>query len=297
MSGRRSRHRWSGPAGTLRDAVTDGLFRAVIGLALMLPYRWRVPLAGRIVARIVAPLAGFRRRIRENLALVLPDLPVAEVETLARDVPDNLGRTIAEIYSGPEFVARMRDVPLTGPGAADLAAAQRDGRPVILVTGHFGNYDAARAALIARGYRLGGLYRPMKNRFFNRHYVAAIERIGKPLFPRGARGLGAMVRHLRSGGMVGIVMDQHMRHGADLTFFGQTAMTATSAADLAVKYDALLIPIYAIRKPDGLSFDLRVESPIPPGDPREMTQALNDSLEALVRQHMGQWLWIHRRWK
>lgn len=297
MSGKRTRHRWSGPLGTLRDAVTDGLFRAMIGLAMALPYRWRIPLAGWLVARVVAPIAGFRRRIRENLALVMADLPKAEVERLARDVPDNLGRTIAEIYSGPDFVDRMRDVPLTGPGAEALAAAQREGRPVILVTGHFGNYDAARAALIARGYRLGGLYRPMKNRFFNRHYVAAIERIGKPLFARGSKGLGAMVRHLRSGGMVGIVMDQHMRHGADLTFFGQTAMTATSAADLAVKYDAELIPIYAIRQPDGLSFVLRVEMPVPPGDPRKMTQMLNDSLEALVRRHMGQWLWIHRRWK
>jgi KDO2-lipid IV(A) lauroyltransferase len=106
-----------------------------------------------------------------------------------------------------------------------------------------------------------------------------------------------MVRHLRSGGMLGMLIDQHMGHGAPLTFFGKTALTALSAADLALKYDALLVPTYGIRGPDGLSFTIVVEAPIPAGTPEAMTQALNDSLEALVRRHMDQWFWIHRRWK
>jgi KDO2-lipid IV(A) lauroyltransferase len=168
---------------------------------------------------------------------------------------------------------------------------------VILVTGHFGNYDASRAALIARGYRVGALYMPMTNRHFNEHYVKAISRIGTPLFPRGRSGLADMVRHLRSGGMLGMLVDQHMVHGAQLSFFGYPAMTALSAAELALKYDALLVPTYAVRSPDGLSFDIIVETPIPQGSPEAMTQALNDSLEALVRQHVDQWFWIHRRWK
>jgi KDO2-lipid IV(A) lauroyltransferase len=180
---------------------------------------------------------------------------------------------------------------------AALEAAHREGRPVILVTGHFGNYDASRAALIARGYRVGALYMPMANPFFNAHYVRAISGIGTPLFPRGRAGLADMVRHLRSGGMLGMLVDQHMRHGEELTFFGRPALTALSAADLALKYGALLVPTYAVRKADGLSFDIIVEPPIPTGTPEAMTQALNDSLEALVRQHIDQWFWIHRRWK
>ena len=97
--------------------------------------------------------------------------------------------------------------------------------------------------------------------------------------------------------MLGMLVDQHMRHGEELTFFGQEALTALSAAELALKYDALLIPTYAVRRADGLSFDIIVEAPIAQGSPEEMTQALNDSLEALVRQHIDQWFWIHRRWK
>lgn len=280
-----------------RHWLQDRFLRGLIGGLMWLPYRWRVPLCGWAVSRIVAPLAGYRKRIRDNLAHVLPDLPRAEVERIVRTVPDNVGRTVIEIYSGPEFIAHAVSHPLTGAGVAALEAAHAAGRPVILVTGHFGNYDASRAALIARGYRVGGLYMPMTNAHFNAHYVKAISRIGTPLFPRGKKGLAEMVRHLRGGGMLGMVIDQNMGHGAPLTFFGKTALTALSAAELALKYDALLVPTYGIRGPDGLSFTIVVEEPIPPGPPEAMTQALNDSLEALVRQHLDQWFWIHRRWK
>lgn len=282
---------------SLRHWLQDRFLRVLIGGLMLLPYRWRVPLCGWAVSHVIAPLAGYRKRIRDNLAHVLPDLPAAEVERIVRAVSDNVGRTIIEIYSGPEFVAHAVGHPLTGGGVAALEEAHAAGRPVILVTGHFGNYDASRAALIARGYRVGGLYMPMANAHFNAHYVKAISRIGTPLFPRGKKGLAEMVRHLRSGGMLGMVIDQNMGHGAPLTFFGKTALTALSAADLALKYDALLVPTYGIRGPDGLSFTIVVEEPIPPSTPEAMTQALNDNLEALVRRHLDQWFWIHRRWK
>jgi KDO2-lipid IV(A) lauroyltransferase len=92
-------------------------------------------------------------------------------------------------------------------------------------------------------------------------------------------------------------MDQHMRHGAATTFFGHTAFTATSAADLALRYGAEIVPIYGVRRDDGISFDIVTEAPIPHSDAATMTQAINDSLERVARAHMDQWFWIHRRWK
>ena len=281
----------------LRERGQGALLRGLIALLLALPYRWRVPLCGWVMAWVIAPIAGYDARVRANLALILPDLPQAEVRRLMRRVPDNVGRTLIEIYSGAEFVARATAEPLTGPGLAALDAAHAAGRPVILVTGHFGNYDASRTALIARGFRVGALYRPMRDVAFNAHYLRAISGIGTPVFPRGRQGLGQMVRFLRGGGMLGLLIDQHIGHGADLTFFGHPAKTALSAAELALKYDALVVPTYGVRRADGLTFEIIVEAPIPHGTPQAMTQALNDSLEALVRRHPDQWFWIHRRWK
>jgi KDO2-lipid IV(A) lauroyltransferase len=280
-----------------RQRLRNAALRWLIAALLALPYRWRVPLCGWVMAYVIALIAGYDKRVRDNLALILPDLPQAEVKRLMRAVPRNVGRTLIEIYSGAEFVARATAEPLKGEGLAALDEAHAAGHPVILVTGHFGNYDASRAALIARGFRVGALYRPMGDADFNDHYVQAISRIGTPVFPRGRAGLGNMVRFLRSGGMLGLLMDQHMGAGEELQFMGRPAMTALSAADLALKYGALVVPTYAVRRPGGLDFDIIIEQPIPHGTPQAMTQAINDSLDRLVRAHPDQWFWIHRRWK
>ncbi|MCV2880918.1 lysophospholipid acyltransferase family protein [Actibacterium sp. XHP0104] len=277
--------------------LTDRLIRGVFALMLALPWNTRVRLMGWITARIISPIAGYDRRIRENLRHVMPDLPDAEVRRIVRAVPDNVGRTLIEIYSGPQFMDRVRPLPLTGPGAQTLETAMAEKRPIMLVTGHFGNYMVPRAALFARGHPVGALYNPMRNPFFNRHYTDAMEEIGKPMFPRGRKGLAQMLRFLSEGGTVGILVDQFMKRGEPLNFFGKPALTALSAAEMAMKYDALLIPIYGVRQPDGIGFEIVVEPPIPHTDPTQMTQALNDSLEAITRAHMDQWFWIHRRWK
>lgn len=276
--------------------IADRLIRFALFVMLNLPYALRLRLSAFLMSRIVSPIAGYGKRVRRNLKLVVPDMPADEVRRMMRAVPANLGRTLAELYSGPEFVDRVAREPLRGEGVAALEEAHRTGRPVMLVTGHIGNYDAVRGALIRRGYRVGGLYREMSNPFFNGHYVAAISRIGTPLFPRGRKGLADMIRFLRSGGMVGLVLDQHMSDGARLSFMGRYALTALSAAEMALRYDALVVPTYGIRRPDG-GFDLIIEAPIPHDAPEVMTQALNDSLEAHVRANMDQWLWTHRRWK
>ncbi len=284
---------------TLVDRLGNAAIRTVLAAALRLPYRWRVPAMGWVAARIAAPLAGWHNRIRANLAQVCPDLSEAEIRRLQRRVPDNFGRALIETYSGAEFLSRMRDLPLTGDAGAiaALEAARDTKRPVIFITGHFGNYEVPRGRMIAHGYPVGAIYNAMSNPLFNAHYVRAMSGIGTPLFERSRRGVAEMVKFLRGGGMVAMVVDHYMRQGTPLDFLGQPARTALSAAEMALKYDALVIPIYGRRRPDGLTFDILVEAPIPHGTATEMTQAMNDSLARLVRETPEQWFWIHRRWK
>ncbi len=283
---------------TLTDRLANGAFLAVMRLARLLPYRRRIPAMGWVFAHLLGPVAGWRRRIRENLALARPDLPRDQVERLTRAVPENAGRSVAEIYAGAEFTDRIQaDDPLEGPGLPALEAAFDSHRPVIIACAHFGNYDAMRAALSARGWPVGALYRPMNNEAFNRHYIPAISAIAEPLFPRGRAGLAGMLRFLKGGGWLALGFDQHDRHAPELRFFDLPAKTVLTPAELAIRYDALILPIHAIRQQDGLTFRVHVGAPLDHGDPREMMQTLNDGLETLVRQHMDQWFWVHRRWK
>ena len=277
--------------------VQDAVLRSMIGAARALPYRWRVPFFGWLMRRLIAPLAGYNKRVSDNLALIWPDLPRARVRALQTAVCDNMGRTLAELYSPAEFKATVADTPLLGQGLDAILDAKSKGRAVILVSGHFGNHDIARAVLASRGFAVAALYKPQRNPFFDRHFAATIRAISEPLFARGRKGLAELVQHLRRGGMLGMLIDQHMNHGSPLSFLGHRALTATSAADLALKYDCLLVPVYGIRQSDGLHFSLLIEPPILHSDAETMTQALNDSLQAQVQAHPEQWFWVHRRWK
>lgn len=283
---------------SLRDRIANAAFLALVGGARVLPYHRRIPAMGWFFAHVLGPLAGWRGRIRSNLAKARPDLLPHDVRRLMRQVPDNAGRSLAEIYSGAEFIARIHATdPLTGPGLPALEQAAAAGRPVILAVAHFGNYDAMRAALTARGWPVGALYRPMNNHAFNRHYIPAMRAIAEPMFPRGRSGLAAMLRFLKGGGWLSLGYDQFDGHGAVLKFFGLPTKTVLTPAELAIRYDAMILPIAGVRQPDGLSFRVEVGAPIPHSDPATMMQALNDHLELQVRAHMDQWFWVHRRWK
>ena len=275
----------------------DLVLRGMIGATRALPYRWRVPFVGWLMRQLIAPMAGYKTRVGENLALIWPDLPEPRVRALQAAVCDNMGRTLAELYSPAEFKATVASSTLLGTGLEAILEAQAKGRAVILVSGHFGNHDIARAVLATKGFAVAALYKPQRNPYFDRHFAATIRAISEPLFARGRKGLAELVTHLRKGGMLGMLIDQHMNHGSPLTFLGHRALTALSAAELALKYDCLLVPVYGIRQPDGLHFNLLVEQPIPHSDARTMTQALNDSLAAQVQAHPDQWFWVHRRWK
>ncbi|MEM1362801.1 MAG: lysophospholipid acyltransferase family protein [Pseudomonadota bacterium] len=280
---------------SLRSRFIDLLIRVMVGVPKILPWRMRLAVSDFLMAWIIAPIVGYRRRIRDNLALVCPDLPEKEVARLCRRVPGNVGRFVAEVMSPKDFFKRATPVPVTGAGVDAFNEALEAKRPLIFISGHFGNFDAARVAFVDQGRKIGALYRPNEDPYVDAHYTAMLSGIAEPIFPRGRRGLGAMIKFLRAGNALAILVDQHVKDGAILRFFGKPAATTLSPAELALKYDALLIPCYGIRR--GQGYEVVIESPIPHSTPEVMMQAFNDSLEARVRADMDQWLWIHRRWK
>jgi len=281
----------------IKDTATGMAMYMPIALARCLPYRWRVPVMGWITSRLVAPVAGYDRRVRENLAHVLPTMPPHKARRLSKRVSDNFGRNLIELYSPDEFVARCHDIPVEGPGLQTIREEQAAGRPVIFVTGHIGNFNALRVAMIREGCDFGVFYRPLSNTWFNRRYIAAMGTISQPMFQQGRRGMSQMVRHLRRGGTLAILNDLNAHDGVPLDFFGKPALTSLVTAEMALKFNALLVPGWCLRQANGLDFRVVIEAPLPHSDPVTMTRQINDRLEKQVRRNMDQWLWIHRRWK
>ena len=282
--------------GTRADWLADRAMRGLIATLLRLPYGTRIPMMGSALRRAVGPLAGYRRRAEENLAFIYPDMGVIDRRQLADACCDNFGRTLIENYSWQEFGSKLAKTNPTGAGLAALQEAAEAKRPVIFVTGHFGNHEAPRHVLTAMGHSIGGLYRPMQNAYFNDHYAKTMTSWGGPVFAQGRRGTMGFVRHLRGGGM-GTLLYDVSAPGASIPFLGHPARTSVSAAEIAIKLDAVIIPYFGLRQPDGLSFAVEVEAPITHSAPRDMLIEMNTRLEAQIARNPSQWFWIHRRWK
>ena len=278
-------------------AVEAILIHLVLNILKIFPYRSRIH-AGSLIFRIfISPLTGNKKRIENNLNFVMPNLLENEKSELASRCLHNIGMTMFELLSPKEFKLAGQRAKVLGPGIALLERARDESKPVILISGHFGNYDVIRANLISKGFELGALYRPMNNPYFNATYLKSISNIGVPLFARGNSGMAEMMKFLRHGKSIALLIDQHMSNGEPLKFFGKTAFTATSAAKMALKYDAMLMPFFVLRKGGTSNFDLHFEAPIEHSNPIKMTQDFNDRLEARVKENPDQWLWTHKRWK
>lgn len=247
--------------------------------------------------RLLLNLPRISRRVDENLRLIFPQMPAAERARILRDYAGNAANTILELrHSAAMLTDRSRYDVEGEAGLAALDRARAEGRGALIVSGHFGQWEAIRAVLKARGMETGAIFRPHNNMFFNRDMVPHFEAFGKPIFPKGPQGMRALIRHVSQGGFAAVLLDQKTWDGEVLDFLGQPATTATGIAEMALRYDLPLVPAYGIRLPCHTRFRVVFEAPVSGDDARAVTQALNDSLAARVREAPAQWHWAHRRW-
>lgn len=264
-------------------------------------YRWRAfdiraRALGTGIGAVMRWFPPARRRGEREIMRVFPDMPRWRRLEICRDMGRNMGRTLFEIYHAAEFQARTDRFHVSGPGLKALDAAQAAGKGAIIVSGHFGQWDAVRAVLKARGMETGAVYRRQKNRHYQRRLLAGIEQGGLPIVETGRSGTGDLVRHIRKGGFIAILLDEKYAGGEMVPFLGHDALTSDAAAKLAVKYDIPLVPAYGTRIGDGSEFHVEFEEPIPHGDALAMTRAANDSLSKRVLERPDQWYWMLRRW-
>lgn len=227
---------------------------------------------------------------------VFPEMRRCDRAKLGQEMGRQMGRTLFEIYHDAEFQTHHHKFRASGPGLDELKEAQAAGKGVIVVSGHFGQWEAVRAVIKMHGFESGAVYRPHKNRHYEGRIRAGIEEGGKPILATGHVGTRALVRHLRDGGIISILLDEKYAEGEPLPFLGHDALTSLSAAQLALKYNLPMIPAYGVRIEDGNAFCVDFEAPIPHTDSMTMTRAFNDSLSARIMANPEQWYWMLRRW-
>jgi len=237
-----------------------------------------------------------RSRFDREAKRVFPNMKRGARAKLGQNMGMQMGRTLFEIYHDAEFQTQHHKFNASGPGLVALKEAHTVGKGAIIVSGHFGQWEAVRAAIKMQGLESGAVYRPHKNYHYERRILAGIEAGGKPILATGVVGTRALVRHLRDGGIISILLDEKYSGGVRIPFLGHDALTSLSAAQLALKYDVPMIPAYGIRIDDGNAFRVDFEDPIPHTDSITMTRAFNDSLSARIMTDPEQWYWMLRRW-
>jgi KDO2-lipid IV(A) lauroyltransferase len=275
-------------------------------VALALPMSTAVPLAGTLLFGLLP----FRRRVVvENLRRVFGNgVPEAELVRLAKAHYAHLGRLIAEFVRFRFLSARAKREQVVVENLELFATAFRRGKGVLILTGHFGNWEVATVAGIQNHPEVRGRFhfvrRPIKPRWLDALVTRRFNRSGFGVIAK--RGsLDEIVSLLERGDAVVFPFDQYAggADGIDVEFFGQPAGTFKSLAVIALATGAPVMPASSWRKPDGRHV-LRFETPVQLVDVDNVndsiyrtTREFNAAIERLVLRHPEQWWWVHRRWK
>lgn len=263
--------------------------------ARIVPFRTRVRLFGQVFAALATLVPPARRRAERNLARAFPDMSAAERRRISIAVARQAGSTLGEILNNDELAEVAREAKVSGPGLEVLKQAKAEGKGAIVISAHYGQWEAIRHVLKQNGMETGAVYKRNTNPFYEKIFLAAIRKGGEPVVESGTSGMVQTIRHLRKGGFFAILPDQRFMKGTALPFFGHPAWTSMVPAELALKYDIPLVPAYATRRGDG-SFEIEFEAPIPRGTSTEMMQRSLRGLEKRIEAHPEQWYWYHNRW-
>ncbi len=266
----------------------------------LLPIDWASALGGAL-AGMIGPWLPVSERARRNITRAMPELDRAEVRQIIRGMWRNIGRVIAEYPHLAEIDPTDLGDRITISGLEHVEAAERRGKGGILCTAHFGNWEIAGVAADRYGLRAGAVYRAPNNPVVDRLVQRYRGTVWKGQFPKGPASLREMVRWLRDGNYLGIMVDQKLNNGIPVPFFGRDAMTAPVLAELALKYDC---PVVAARvdRARGARFRISLSTiELPRSESRqadvaETMRRVNAKVESWVRDRPDHWFWLHRRW-
>ena len=254
------------------------------------------------IARNIGPKLKVSMVAQQNLKRAFPEITPQDLKRTITEMWDNLGRVVGEYPHLPILLKQGGGQRVEIIGAEHIDMLRDDNKPGIFFMAHIGNWEFSGLASEARNLPVDRVYRQANNPLTEWLLRRGRAGVDGPLIPKGRAGAKKIIKSLKAGNHLAMLVDQKMNDGISVPFFGIEAMTAPAIAQLALRFDCPVVPV-RVKRLNGAYFQVIVKPPLsfsPSGnqkpDIHEFMKLVNLEIESWIRETPGQWLWVHNRW-
>ncbi|MCH8236629.1 MAG: lipid A biosynthesis lauroyl acyltransferase [Proteobacteria bacterium] len=257
---------------------------------------------GGWLGRTIGPRMPISERAVRNLTAAFPEKTPAEIAVIVSGMWDNLCRVVAEYPHLGEINVYDPHGRVEVIGGENVDLLREGGHPGIFFSGHIANWEIVSLGATQRGLPLDRIYREANNRLVEWLYKRGRAAVEGALIPKGSAGARVLLKSMKAGKHLGMLVDQKMNDGIPVKFFGRDVMTAPALAELALRYDCPVVPA-RVERLKGARFRLMILPPLDmvrsgnrKADVAANMAKVNALLEQWIRDTPEQWLWLHNRW-
>ena len=243
--------------------------------------------------------------MKKNISIVFGEKDKNEIREIIKLMWKNYAYIFVEyIYLHKYRLNKFKDPQINVIGRKILTEIIKSNKPVIFISGHFSNFELMAMELEKNNLNIAAIYRPLNNIFLNPFMVYLRKKyICKNQIIKGKKGTRETIEFIKNNFSIALMVDQRLGESERFDFFKKPAHTTTLPAQLALRFDCDIIPIYLERKKDH-TFDLEILEPIKivksnntNVDREILTKKINKVVENMILRNPTQWIWTHNRWK
>ena len=250
-----------------------------------------------ILFSIIAPIFKSKKIIKKNLKIFNKNISKLEEDTIISNVWKNYGKTFIEYIFLDIFRKESSHIKIYGK--ENLERIKRIKKPVVFISGHFSNFELMSMEITKNEIKLATIYRPLNNYFLNPFMEYLRKKyICKHQIKKGIKGVREAIEFIKKNYSIALMIDQRVSEGERIDFFNQPALTTTLPAQLAIKFNLSIIPVFIER--DKNNFIINFHDEIRPSDFKDkidLTKKLNNEIEKMILKNPKEWIWSHNRWK
>ena len=247
---------------------------------------------------LIAPKFKSPDIIKKNLKIFSNSLSFKEEKEITSNMWKNYGMTFIE-YIFLEFF-RKNNSHIVIKGEKNLHNLIHNKTSAVFVSGHFANYELMSMEITKRDIKLATIYRPLNNFFLNPLMESLRKKyVCKNQIKKGINGVREAIEYIKKGFSIALMIDQRVSEGEKINLFNKLALTTTLPAQLSLKYNLPIIPVFIERTKEN-NFEITFHEEIKPNEFKskiDLTAKLNRILEQMIKKNIYQRIWTHNRWK